>query len=100
MSTINEHLPALQVVVPMLSAAVVMLLRPRGLAWAAATAASICAFAIAVGISLNVLQVEQQGYLMGSWAAPYGIELVVDSFSALHVYKNRVSSQQFPPRKP
>jgi len=82
-STINEHLPALQVVVPMLSAAVVMLLRPRGLAWAAATAASICAFAIAVAITLNVLEVEQQGYLMGSWAAPYGIELVVDSFSAL-----------------
>jgi len=82
-STINEHLPALQVVVPMLSAAVVMLLRPRGLAWAAATVASTCAFAIAVAITLNVLEVDQQGYLMGSWAAPYGIELVVDSFSAL-----------------
>jgi len=82
-STINEHLPALQVVVPMMSAAVVMLLRPRGLAWAAATMASTCAFAIAVAITLNVLKVEQQGYLMGSWAAPYGIELVVDSFSAL-----------------
>ncbi|MDZ7669661.1 MAG: hypothetical protein U5Q16_09680 [Gammaproteobacteria bacterium] len=30
------HLPALQVVVPLLAAPLVILLRPRGLAWAAA----------------------------------------------------------------
>ncbi len=43
MNGIEQHLPALQVVVPMLSAAVVMLLKPRGLAWAASTAdESLC----------------------------------------------------------
>ena len=40
MSALEQHLPALQVVVPMLIAPLVILLRPRGLAWAACTAAS------------------------------------------------------------
>ncbi len=79
----NHHLPALQVVVPMLSAPLVMLLRPRGLAWAAATAASVFAFAIAIALTLGVLDGESFTYQMGSWPAPYGIELGVDAFSAL-----------------
>jgi len=67
----------------MLTAPLVMLLRPRGLAWAAATAASWCAFAIAVSLAATVLAGGRPDYLMGSWEAPYGIELVVDSFNAL-----------------
>jgi len=80
---IEQHLPALQVVVPMLSAAVVMLLKPRGLAWAASTAASLFAFAIAVSMSLATLDGESVQYFMGNWPAPYGIELRVDALSAL-----------------
>ena len=41
-----EHLPALQIVVPLLTAPLVVLLRSPGLSWAAATAASIMAFII------------------------------------------------------
>ena len=79
----SHHLPALQVVVPMLSAPLVMLLRPHGLAWAAATAASFFAFAIAIALTLGVLGGENFNYRMGDWPAPYGIELGVDTFSAL-----------------
>ena len=44
-----QHSPALQVVVPMVAASLVALLRPRGLAWAAATATSALSFAMPKG---------------------------------------------------
>ena len=83
MTGLSHHLPALQVVVPMLVAPLVILLRPRGLAWAAATMASLLAFSIAIALTLGVLDGQKFGYLMGGWEAPYGIELGVDAFSAL-----------------
>ena len=83
MSSWSTHLPALQVIVPMLTAPLVLLLRPHGLAWAAALAASAAAFAIAVALTLGVLDGRSFSYLMGSWPAPYGIELGVDAFSAI-----------------
>jgi multicomponent Na+:H+ antiporter subunit D len=83
MNALAPHLPALQVVVPMLVAAVVILLRPRGLAWMACTAASAMAFAIAIQLTHTVLANGPVTYLMGSWPAPYGIELRVDALSAL-----------------
>ena len=51
--SIIDQLPALQVVVPMMVAPIVMLLRGDGLAWAASTAASAMAFAIAVSLSIS-----------------------------------------------
>ena len=83
MNNLAQHLPALQVVVPMLVAPLVILLRPRGLAWAACTAASVLAFAVAIQLVLGVLNNGPATYLMGSWPAPYGIELRVDALSAL-----------------
>ena len=83
MNGLGQHLPALQVVVPMLVAPMVVLLRPRGLAWAASTAASVLSFVIAIELTLQVLGAGPVGYLMGSWPAPYGIELRVDALSAL-----------------
>ena len=83
MSNLAHHLPALQVIVPMLSAPLVMLLKPSGLARAAAIAASLFAFAIAIVMTMGVLDGHTYTYAMGSWPAPYGIELSVDRFSAL-----------------
>ena len=78
-----DHLPALQVVVPLLAAPLMLLMQVRGIAWAAATATSAMAFAIAVALTDMILQGGSVIYLMGSWPAPYGIELRVTSFSAL-----------------
>lgn len=83
MTGLDAHLPALQVIIPLLMAPVVVLLRPKGLAWAAASATSVMAFTIAVHLALAVLGGEPLTYQMGSWPAPYGIELRVDAFSAL-----------------
>ncbi len=79
----SVHLPALQVIVPMLSAPLILLLRPQGLAWATATAASIFTFAIALMMTAGVLDGQTFSYQMGGWPAPYGIELRVDAFAAL-----------------
>ena len=83
MNALNAHLPALQVIVPMLMAPFVVLLRARSLPWAAATATSLLAFAIAIQLTLIVMGGNPVTYQMGSWAAPYGIELQVDALSAL-----------------
>ncbi|WP_158972495.1 monovalent cation/H+ antiporter subunit D family protein [Paraglaciecola sp. L3A3] len=77
------HLPALQVVVPMLSAPIIVMLQPRGLAWAGATATALLSFAIAVALTLSVLDGQTIEYAMGGWPAPFGITLAVDAFSAL-----------------
>ncbi len=67
----------------MLSAPLIVLLQPRGLAWAGATAAGLASFAIAIALAMAVLDGQTQVYAMGGWAAPYGIALEVDAFSAL-----------------
>lgn len=83
MSAAAAHLPALQVVVPLLVAPLTVLLRQRGLAWAVATSASLFSFGIAVILVATVRDGGLQSYAVGSWPAPYGIELIVDEFSAL-----------------
>jgi len=79
----TAHLPALQVIVPLLMAPFVVLLQPRGLAWVATTASSLVSFAMAVALTDAVLDGRVLTYEMGGWAAPYGIALSVGSFGAL-----------------
>ena len=80
---LDQHLAALVVIVPLLSAPIVVLLRPRGLAWAAATVTSLTGFAIAIALTAGVLNGQNYSYSMGSWPAPYGIVLSVDALSAI-----------------
>lgn len=83
MTGIDAHLPALQVVVPMLTAAFVVLLQPRGLAWMAALAASTYALVNAIQLTFLVNGGNTITYEMGNWPAPFGIVLEIDSFSAI-----------------
>ena len=80
---LTPHLPALQVIVPMLCAPLILLLKPRGLAWAGATAVALLSFAIALNMALATAGGAYFGYDMGGWQAPYGIELSVGAFSSL-----------------
>ena len=77
------HLPVLQVIVPMLAAPFVLLLKPRGLAWAGATSVALLSFCIALSMAVTVAGGGHFSYDMGGWPAPYGIELSVGAFSAL-----------------
>jgi multicomponent Na+:H+ antiporter subunit D len=81
--TLDQHLPALAVAVPLLAAPVVTLLRVPRLPWLAATAVSALAFAVALQIALTVAGGADFEYRMGGWPAPFGITLRVDAFSAL-----------------
>lgn len=78
-----EHLPALQVVLPLMAAPLCVLLRRAGLAWALFLVISW----IGLGISfLLAVQVAVGGpivYAMGGWAAPVGIVYRLDHLNAL-----------------
>jgi len=79
---IAEHLPALQVVVPLAAAPLIVLLRHPGIAWALAVAASVFAFGASVALALEVARTGVISYAMGSWPPPWGIEYRVDALSA------------------
>ena len=81
--SLTAQLPALQVVVPLLTAPLVILLRGPGLAWMAATAASLMSFAIAIALTGAVLEHGTVSYAMGNWPAPFGISLDIDALSAV-----------------
>jgi multicomponent Na+:H+ antiporter subunit D len=79
---ISNHLPALQVVAPLIAAPIcVLVYRPR-LAWGLATVVSWTAFAIAIGLLVKVLDGGVISYPLGGWAAPWGIEYRVDIVNA------------------
>ena len=79
---ISEHLPALQVVVPLAAAPLIVLLRHPGIAWAIAVAASVFAFGASLGLAAEVARSGVISYAMGSWPPPWGIEYRVDALSA------------------
>ena len=79
---IGAHLPALQVVVPLLSAPLCTLIyRPR-IAWAIALAVSALALVTALALLEQVLATGPISYALGGWAAPWGIEYRVDTVNA------------------
>lgn len=76
------HLPALQVVIPLMAAPLTVLLRRRSVAFAVALIASWTALAIAVLLWLQVSHSGTITYAIGSWPAPWGIEYRVDRLNS------------------
>jgi multicomponent Na+:H+ antiporter subunit D len=76
------HLPALQVVLPLISAPLAVLLRHGGFAFAIVTAGAWAAFACAIGLWLQVGEAGTISYHIGSWAPPWGIEYRVDRLAS------------------
>lgn len=80
--SISAHLPALQVVVPLISAPLAVLLRNGSAAFVIVTAGAWAAFATAIGLWLAVGETGAISYHIGSWPPPWGIEYRVDRLTS------------------
>lgn len=78
---IAAHLPALQVVLPLIGAPLCVLVRRGGPAWALATLISWIALLTAALLLQEVLTKGAISYELGGWAVPWGIEYRVDAVS-------------------
>ena len=82
MNVVLPHLPALQVVIPLIAAPLSLLAGRASLAWTIAFLASACATAAAAILAYQTLHHGPISYHMGGWAPPWGIEYAVDSANA------------------
>ncbi len=82
---ITAHLIILQVVIPLVSAPICVLIRRDWAAWAFSLAVTWIVLANALLLVNGVLAEGCLSYDIGSWAAPYGIEYRVDTASAFVV---------------
>ncbi len=80
--SLSAHLPALQVVLPLISAPLAVLLRRRLLAFIVVTAAAWAAFACAVALWLQASDGSVISYAIGNWPPPWGIEYRVDRLTS------------------
>ncbi|MCZ7563495.1 MAG: monovalent cation/H+ antiporter subunit D family protein [Burkholderiales bacterium] len=80
---IGEHLPALQVVVPLVAAPLIVLARRGAAAWLIATIASFVSLAIALALFVEVREAGVVSYALGSWAPPWGIEYRIDAANSV-----------------
>ncbi len=78
-----DDLPALQIAVPLLSAAICMLIRRARVAWAVAMVVAWGSFVSACVIFNRVVQHGTISYAEGGWKAPWGIELRIDLLNAM-----------------
>ncbi len=75
---ILEHLPILQVAIPLVLAPLCLLLRNSRLTWVIALVGSLWAFVCAVLLLTRVLNNGPLEYALGGWEAPWGIALRID----------------------
>ena len=78
----TEHLPALQVVIPLLCAPICMLVRYRDWSWVVALFGSWASLSIAWVLLQQVIATGTISYHMGNWAPPLGIEYRIDLINA------------------
>jgi len=77
-----QHLPALQVVVPLMAAPLALLLRRSNYAFLVVLTATWAALAISTGLWVQVADSGPLSYAIGNWPAPWGIEYRVDPLNA------------------
>lgn len=81
--TLMDHLPILQVVIPLVAAPLIVFIGNRSVAWILAFAASAAAFVISSLLLAQVIDGSFISYHIGGWAPPLGIEYRIDAANAL-----------------
>jgi multicomponent Na+:H+ antiporter subunit D len=79
---IAANLAALQVAVPLIGAPLCTLIGRGARAWALSLTITWAAFAMAIGLMVQVASNGPISYMMGDWPAPWGIEYRIDFFNA------------------
>jgi len=82
---IENNLPALQVVVPLLLAPIAALLTVPFLSWLVAMAGALFCLYSSITLFLKVSSGGTINYYMGGWLPPYGIEYVIDGASSFMI---------------
>ena len=78
---IEQHLPVLVVIVPLIAAPLCVFLFNRTLVYMFALASCWATFGLSLFLLAKVLETGPFSYDLGNWPAPYGIEYVADYFS-------------------
>ena len=80
--TLTDHLPVLSVLVPMVTAPLLVVLGSRRFAWPLTFLASLISFVISALLLASVLDGQVISYHIGGWAPPLGIEYRIDAANA------------------
>ncbi len=72
------HLPILQVIIPMIAAALCVIMPRGGMAWVVAVIGNWLTFGVAMALFLQTSHHHVIYYELGDWVAPYGIQYRVD----------------------
>ena len=80
--SIENNLPALQVIVPILLAPIVSLVSKPILSWFLAVLGSLFCLVSSIILFIKFINIGQINYFMGNWPAPWGIEYVIDGASS------------------
>ena len=80
--TLSDQLPALQIIIPLVAAPLVILIGARAVAWPLAFLASLTSLVISALLMQRVFNGSEISYQMGGWAPPLGIEIRVDATNA------------------
>jgi multicomponent Na+:H+ antiporter subunit D len=78
---ISPHLPALQVVLPLIAAPLCVVIRHARATWLLTLVVSWLAFAISVDMLVEVLRAGPITYELGNWPAPWGIVYRIDALN-------------------
>jgi multicomponent Na+:H+ antiporter subunit D len=79
---IQLHLPALQVVIPLLAAPTCVLLRRTALAWLFSFAVACASLVVAILLLRQAVAGPAISYALGGWPPPWGIEYRIDALNA------------------